>query len=76
MLKEHDRVVLTADLPAARLKDGDVGCVVHVYPDASGYEVEFVALDGTTLAVETVPAAMVREVRPLELAQARPQSAA
>jgi hypothetical protein len=32
MLKEHDRVVLTADVPAERLKAGDVGTIVHIYP--------------------------------------------
>ena len=30
-INEHDRVVLTADLPAEKLASGDVGTVVHVY---------------------------------------------
>jgi len=29
-IKEHQRVVLTSDLPAERLTAGDVGTVVHV----------------------------------------------
>ena len=51
MIKELDRVVLTKDIPADRLKIGDVGTVVLVYPDARAYEVEFVTLGGDTLAV-------------------------
>ena len=76
MIEEHDRIVLASDLPAARLKAGDVGTVVHVYPDRRAYEVEFVALDGTTAAVETVDASMVREVRPNEMTHSRPLPAA
>ena len=30
MIKEHDIVVLTQDLPEERLTAGDVGTVVHV----------------------------------------------
>lgn len=41
MLKELDRVVLKSALPNERLVPGDVGTVVHVYPDSLAYEVEF-----------------------------------
>lgn len=71
MIKEHDRVVLAEPIPAAALEAGDVGTVVHVYPRQSAYEVEFVALDGTTAAVQTVEADKVRPVRPREIAHAR-----
>jgi hypothetical protein len=33
MFKEHDRIVLTAPVPAEGLEVGDVGTVVHVYAD-------------------------------------------
>jgi hypothetical protein len=46
MIKEHERVVLTAALSEEGLEPGDVGTVVHVYRDGQAYEVEFVALDG------------------------------
>ena len=36
MLKEHERVVLTTSLPDDGLVAGDVGTVVHVYPDGRG----------------------------------------
>jgi hypothetical protein len=70
-IKEHDRVVLTADLPDAGMEAGDVGTIVHVYPDATAYEVEFVALDGHTAGVVTVAAEDVRPVAPDEIAHVR-----
>ena len=73
---EHDRVVLLSPIASARLEPGDVGTIVHVYPGAAAYEVEFVALDGTTAAVESVEAGNVRPVRPLEMTHAREVTAA
>jgi hypothetical protein len=54
MISEHDLVVLTAPLPKERLEIGDVGTVVHIYPDGKAFEVEFIGLDGQTAAVATV----------------------
>ncbi len=51
MIKEHDRVVLTVDVPAEGLEAGDVGTVVHIYSGGVAYEVEFVTLEGNTAAV-------------------------
>ena len=51
MIKELDQIVLTEDLPEYGLRAGDVGTVVLVHQEGKGYEVEFVALDGETLAV-------------------------
>ncbi len=56
MLEEHDRIVLTEDLASGRLKGGDVGTIVHIHRDGEAFEVEFLALDGNTAAVATVPA--------------------
>jgi hypothetical protein len=75
-IKEHDRVVLTSDMPADGLKAGDVGTVVHVYRDGRAHEIEFVALDGTTAAVATVEATNVRPVHRREIAHARKLQAA
>ena len=55
MIEEHDRVVLTADLPGEKLAAGHVGTVVQVHGDGKAYEVEFVALDGETVTVVTLP---------------------
>jgi len=70
-IKEHDRVVLTTDLPAEKLEAGDVGTVVHVYRDGLAYEVEFFTLDGSTAAVATVEAAKVRSVSKRDITHVR-----
>ena len=46
MFEEHDRVVLTDDICDTDLKAGDLGTIVHIYPNAEAFEVEFLALDG------------------------------
>lgn len=71
MLEEHDRIVLTEDLAAGRLKGGDVGTIVHVHRDGEAFEVEFLALDGNTAAVATVPATRLRPVEATDLTHAR-----
>lgn len=71
MIKEHDRVVLTAAVPEHKLEPGDVGTVVHIYRDGQAYEVEFVTLDGRTAAVVTLDAAKVRPVAQDEITHAR-----
>lgn len=70
-IKEHDRVVLTADIPKESLTAGDVGTVVHVYRDGAAFEVEFVALDGETIAVATVERSDVRPAAHREITHAR-----
>ncbi len=62
MIKEHDRIVLTCDLPKEGLKTGDVGMVIHVHRGGEAFEVEFLTLDGKTVAVATVQASEVRPV--------------
>lgn len=71
MIKEHDVVVLTHDVPEDRLSAGDVGTVVHVYPDGVAYEVEFITLSGRTVAVASVTASQVRAVTPHDLMHVR-----
>jgi hypothetical protein len=71
MIKEHERVVLKAPIPAEGLETGDVGTVVHVYRDGRAYEVEFTTLAGKTAAVVTVEATHVRPVSQREITHAR-----
>lgn len=71
MIKEHDRVVLTENLPADGLQAGDVGTVVHIHQGGAGYEVEFVTLTGRTVAVATALAAQVRPVAARDIAHVR-----
>ncbi len=70
MLKELDTVVLAVDLPEHGLSRGDLGTVVLVHGD-QGYDVEFMALDGETLAVVSLFADQVRSVGRGEIAHAR-----
>ena len=71
MIREHDRVVLTAPVPEERLEIDDVGTVVHVYPDGQAFEIEFTTLDGHTATVATVEASQVRPVTRSEITHAR-----
>lgn len=71
MLKEHDRVVLKQDLTGQGLMAGDVGVIVFVHRAGEAYEVEFLALDGNTVAVATVPARNVRAVTARDVSHAR-----
>ena len=71
MIPELDSVVLAVDLPEYGLKEGDVGTVVLAHR-TEGYEVEFMTLDGETVAVVSL---MMGQVRPVgsrrEIAHAR-----
>lgn len=51
MIQELDRVILKIDLPEYGLEQGDIGTVVMVHQNGAGYEVEFVTLNGDTVAV-------------------------
>jgi hypothetical protein len=71
MIEELDSVVLTRPLPEQGLEVGDVGVVVLVHKGGAAYEVEFLTLDGQTLAVVTLPADAARAVTGREIAHAR-----
>ena len=68
MIKELDNVVLTVDLPQHGLTAGDIGSVVMVHTENEGYEVEFMTLDGETLAVTSLVSAQVRPISHKEIA--------
>lgn len=70
MVREHDSVVLARDLPEYSLKRGDVGTIVMVH-HAGGYEVEFMTLDGETIAVTPLSANEVPLIGRREIAHAR-----
>ena len=74
-IKELDSVVLTQDLTELGLCRGDIGTIVLAHGDR-GYEVEFVSLDGETLAVTSLSPQQVRPVRGREIAHARSIEAA
>jgi hypothetical protein len=74
------RVILSVDLPEEQLMAGDMGTIVEhhpataAYPD--GYEVEFFAGNGETLAVVSVPATALRQATREEVMHVRPLVAA
>ena len=71
MIKELDDVILACDLPEHGLSAGDIGTAVLVHRDAAGYEVEFTALDGETIAVVTLMASQVRPIQAGSIAHVR-----
>jgi hypothetical protein len=71
MIQELDRVVLTSDLPEYRLEEGDIGTVVLVHQGGKGYEVEFVTLDGETVAIVSLHSIQVRPIGRREIARSR-----
>lgn len=71
MIAEHERVVLTVDMDNHGLKTGDVGTVVHVFSEGKAYVVEFLTLQGETVAVPTLPAEAIRPIATDEVASAR-----
>jgi Domain of unknown function (DUF4926) len=71
MIKEHDCVVLTKNLPEENLEAGDVGTVVHIHNDGAAYEVDFMTLTGETVTIVTLEAAHVRPLNRRDLAHTR-----
>jgi hypothetical protein len=68
--KELETVVLNRDLPEHRLRQGDLGAVVHVY-EPDGLEVEFVSASGKTEALVTLKSTDVRAVADGDLVTVR-----
>jgi hypothetical protein len=64
MIEEHSNVILNEDLPEDGLYKGDVGAVVHAYRGGEAYEVEFLTMNGDTVAIRTLKAAQVQAVGP------------
>ena len=74
MFKEHEQIVLTADVfgdEGEELKSGDVGTIIHIHPDEEALVVEFMSLDGDTVAIATVLPAQGRPVTNTDLTHAR-----
>ena len=71
MIKEHDRIVLLKDLPEDGLQSGDVGTVVHIYRRGEAFEVEFMTLDGGTVAVVTLLSSQIRAVSKRDITHVR-----
>ncbi|MBM4050531.1 MAG: DUF4926 domain-containing protein [Planctomycetes bacterium] len=75
MIKELDTVVLAQDIPERGLASGDIGTVVLVHRGGKGYEVEFLTLDGDTVAVVSLSGSQVRPIGRREIAHVRAMEA-
>ena len=74
MFKEHQQIVLTGSVlgdDGTDLKPGDVGAIIHVHPGGEAFVVEFMALDGDTLAIATVLPSQARPVSGADMTHAR-----
>ena len=59
MLREHDVVTVMVDVPAEGLSAGDVGAIVHCYPEQNAYEVDFLDDHGRSKGVVTLSASQL-----------------
>jgi hypothetical protein len=64
-------VVLTHDIPAHGLQQGDLGAIVHGYTDGQAWEVAFVTAEGRTVAVLTLTRAEIRPMGSQEILHVR-----
>ena len=71
MIKEHNRIVLLKDLPEDGLQAGDVGTVIHIHRQGEAFEIEFMTLDGGTVAVITLLSSQIRAVSKRDIAHVR-----
>ena len=74
MFKEHEQIVLTADVTGdedEELKSGDVGVIIHIHPGGEAFVVEFFTVDGDTAAIATVLASQARPVLDSDIVHAR-----
>lgn len=70
-MKEFDSVILAIDIPEFKLREGDVGTIVHKHPDGAAYVVEFMTYKGETLAVLTLEAAKLRAAKAKDMPHVR-----
>ncbi len=71
MTKEFDLVVLTEPVGEHSLEKGDVGTVVDVFRQGEAYEVEFVTLQGKTVALVTLKPTQFRAVESRDMTHVR-----
>lgn len=75
-MRELDLVVLERDIDEHRLKQGDVGKIVHYYSDGQALEVELVSVDGQTITVATLTSTDICPLKPSEIFHVRELTAA
>lgn len=71
MIEDHDQVILTRNLPGHDLVAGDIATVIAVHEGGKGYTLEFMTVQGDTVAIVTVQSSDVRPARDRELPHVR-----
>ena len=74
MFREHEQIVLTSDIrgdEGEELRAGDVGAIVHIHPEEQAFVVEFMALDGHTVAIATVLPSQARPISSVDIVHTR-----
>lgn len=71
MVKELDTVVLAHDIQEHGLRQGDVGAVVHRYQEGKALEVEFVTVEGKTVALLALTPSDIRPIHGSEILHVR-----
>ena len=71
MFEEHEMVILASDIPEEELREGDVGTIVSILGGGDAFLVEFMTLDGHTVAVAELQAAQMRTVTNRDVDHAR-----
>jgi hypothetical protein len=71
MTNELEVVVLTEPVAEYSLEKGDVGTVVQVFRQGEAYEVEFVTLQGKTVALVTLRPTQFRGVESRDMTHVR-----
>ena len=74
MFKEHAQIVLTDHVKGHENEDlspGDVGTVVYIHQGGEAYIVEFMSLEGETIALATVLHSQARAVSRDDISHAR-----
>jgi hypothetical protein len=71
MVNELDTVVLTHTIEEHGLEGGDIGAVVHCFPEGAAFEVEFLTAEGKTIVMLTLKEADVRPLGGSEILHVR-----
>lgn len=71
MMQELDQVVLTENITEHHLEAGDMRTVVLTHENGAGYMLEFMTVDGETIAVVTLHTHQVRAIAADEIAHVR-----
>ena len=71
MVRELETIVLTHAIEEHGLEGGDIGAVVHCFPEGAAFEVEFLTAEGKTIVLLTLKESDVRALGGSEILHVR-----